>query len=163
MNSANFRSESFVAPGQVLTFIGANFPADAALLFDYVISSGTTALICVALLYSNGAGSRAHANRGAAGCRRRCLFQPPRVFRSQSEPTVRLLVTSDGRLVDRGNPVADVRLSEASNLHRSRSPGTAGDPWATTRPSCWTRSVLPGNVWLGAVLKVRDQCCGRLL
>jgi hypothetical protein len=95
-----------------------------------------------------------------------------------SNPTVKVFVSSDGKLVDRGNPLADVRLSNGSS-NSIDNPARHGEA-----VSIFTTGVdlgAPVDIWLGndkaelldafplqgtfdsvQVLKARipDPCCG---
>lgn len=115
VNGANFRGESFVAPGQLLTFIGANFPSNAAVLFDYVpaplLYKSATQINAVVPFELAGRTQTVVLLDDGAG-----VYSNVRAFSVRNpNPTVKVFVTSDGRLVDRGNPLADVRLSDGSS------------------------------------------------
>jgi uncharacterized protein (TIGR03437 family) len=177
VNGANFRTESFVAPNQLLTFIGANFPANAAVLFEGVPAP---------LLYSSPTQINAVVPPELAG-RSQTLavldsggvvsnVRPLSVH--DQNPTVKVFVTSDGKLVDRGNPLADVRLSDGSSnsLENPARHGEVVSIYTTgvdlsapldvslgnDKAKVLETSTLPGTFGSVQVLNVRvpDSCCG---
>jgi hypothetical protein len=177
VNGANFRPERFVAPNQVITFIGANFAPDTTVLFDYVPAQ---------LLYKSATQVNAVVPREVAGRTETVAllvtgsaYSNVRGFSVRdSNPTVKVFVSSDGKLVDRGNPLADVRLSNGSS-NSIDNPARHGEA-----VSIFTTGVdlgAPVDIWLGndkaelldafplqgtfdsvQVLKARipDPCCG---
>jgi uncharacterized protein (TIGR03437 family) len=177
VNGANFRTESFVAPNQLLTFIGANFPANAAVLFEGVPAR---------LLYSSPTQINAVVPTELAGRTQTVAVLDsggvvsnvrPLSVRDVN-PTVKVFVTGDGKLVDRGNPLADVRLSDGSSnsLENPAHHGEVVSIYTTgidlrvpleislgsDKAELAETSTLPGTFGAVQVLKVRvpDPCCG---
>jgi uncharacterized protein (TIGR03437 family) len=177
VNGGNFRTESFVAPNQLLTFIGANLPSNATVRFDgvpapllYSSSTQINAVVpaevaqraqTVVVLESGG------VNSNVRGFDVRAV-----------NPTVKVFVTSDGKLVDRGNPLADARLSDGSSnsIENPAHHGEAislfttgvdvGAPLAvqlgSDKADLLEAFVQPGTFGSVQVLKVRvpEPCCG---
>jgi uncharacterized protein (TIGR03437 family) len=179
VNGANFRPESFVGPNQLLTFIGANFSAETVVLFEGVpaplLYRSPTQINAV--VPSEVARSSQTAVELVSGS----VFSNGRVFSvRESNPTVKLFVTSDGKLVDRGNPLAEVRLSDGSS-NSIENPARHGEPVSIYTTGVDLRaplqvslgddnaelletSIVPGTFGSVQVLKVRvpDTCCGGL-
>ena len=179
VNGANFRTESFVAPDQIVTFIGANFPPDTAVLFDYVPAP---------LLYKSATQINAVVPHELTGRSQTLValesngvFSNIRAFSIRNpNPTVKLFVTSDGKLVDRGNPLADVLLSDgtSNSIENPAHHGEAVSIYTTgvdlrapleillgnDRAELLDSFSLPGTFGSVQVLKVRvpDPCCGGL-
>lgn len=125
INGASYRTEGFVTPGQLLTLIGAGIPSGARLLFDGIPAK---------LLYL----SPDQIN----------VVVPPEIRGRQStemalevdglhynlqtfdvletNPTVKLFVRPDGKLEDRGMPLADVRL-ENGTQNGTANPARRGE------------------------------------
>ena len=179
VNGANFRTESFVAPDQILTFIGANLPADTAVRFDGVpaplLYTSPTQINAVVPLELAGRSQTVVALESGG------VYSNVRPFSIRNpNPTVKLFVTSDGKLVDRGNPLADVRLSDGSS-NSIENPARHGEAVSIYTTGVDLRAPLeillgndkaelldtfslPGTFGSVQVLKVRvpDPCCGGL-
>jgi uncharacterized protein (TIGR03437 family) len=177
VNGANFRPESFVAPNQLLTFIGANFPAGTAVLFQGVPAP---------LLYSSPTQINAVVPAELAGRSQTVVALVSggvtsniRAFSVRNlNPTVKVFVTGDGKLVDRGNPLADIRLSDGSSnsIENPAQHGEALEIYTTgvdlraplevtlgsDKAELLETSILPGTFGSVQALKVRvpDPCCG---
>ena len=116
VNGANFRSEPFVAPGQILTFFGAGFSPGTKVVFErlvepapilYASSTQINVVVPPQVAGLNVATALICSPSGILSNRRSFLVRP-------TNPSVKLFVTSDGMLIDRGSPLADVRLANGS-------------------------------------------------
>lgn len=109
VNGASFRVENFLAPGQLITLLGAGFPNDKQLLFDgipaqilYLAPDQINAVVPAELQRRE---TTQMALEGAS----------PRTFEVRlTNPTIKVFVHADGTLEDRGNPLADIRLENGA-------------------------------------------------
>ncbi len=114
VNGGSYRTESYVAPGQLVTLMGAGFPEGARLLFDgeaaeilYASAGQINAVVPERVRGRERTEMRLEAD--GAGFARRVL----RVLEvRETNPTIKVFVRADGKLEDRGNPLADVRLED---------------------------------------------------
>jgi uncharacterized protein (TIGR03437 family) len=114
VNGANFRTENVVAPGELITFLGANIADDTEVEFDYIKAP---------LLYRSSTQINAVVPRELAGRTQTVValvtggvYSNIRAFAvHETNPTVKVFVTGDGKLVDAGNPLADIRLSDGTS------------------------------------------------
>ena len=125
VNGGSYRAESFVAPGQLVTLIGAGFPEGAMLVFD-----GEAAEI----LYASPGPINAVVPEAVRGRERTEMaveadgeWYAKRVLEVlATNPTIQVYVRADGRLQDRGNPLADVRL-EDGRRNGTEAPARRGE------------------------------------
>lgn len=113
VNGANFRTENFVAPRQLLTLIGAGIPSGARLLFDNIPAE----LLYLAPDQINAVVPAEIRGRESTQMALEVdgVHSNLRVFNVwQTNPTVKVFVKPDGTLEDRGNPLADVRLESGA-------------------------------------------------
>lgn len=125
VNGFSFRPESVVAPRQILTFFGANFPAGAAVRFDdlpaellYASSTQINAIVPAAL---------AGRSQTVVALESGGVFSNERPLTVRNpHPAVKVFVSGDGKLLDRGSPLADVRLTDGS-ANSPENPARRGD------------------------------------
>lgn len=114
VNGANYSRDAFIGPNQLLTLFGANIPSGAKIIFNGNVEAP--------LLYSSptqmnavtppevAQGGEARMELDVNGVR-----SNGRIFLVRNpNPTVKLHVTADGKVIDHGNQLADTRLSNGS-------------------------------------------------